>query len=92
MPVLGMPVLLPNARGESIKNGKKRALLSVALVLVLVLALLPGLFSLVQAAIPWTKVGEITLSELYVVDAEVIKNSATDYEMCGTPTAKQRSA
>jgi hypothetical protein len=76
-----MLVLLPNARGESIKNGKKRALLSVALVVVLVLALLPGLFSLVQAAMPWTKVGEISLSELYVVDAEVIKNSATDYEM-----------
>ncbi len=75
-----MLVLLPNARGESIKNGKKRTLLSVALVVVLVLALLPGLFSLVQAAMPWTKFPGVSLGgELYVVDAEVVKNGQLRY-------------
>ena len=79
--MLGMLVLLPNARGESIRDGKKRALLSVALVVILVLALLPGLFSLVQAAMPWTKFPGVSLGgELYVVDAEVVKTGST-YEM-----------
>ena len=60
---------------------RSRYLLTVTAVVLVLGLVLASLISLVQAAIPWTKLGEITLSELYVVDAEVIKNSDTDYEM-----------
>ena len=63
------------------KGSRKRVAVLVGISLILILALLPVASSLVQAAIPWTKLGGLTLSELYVVDTCVVKNSPTDYEM-----------
>ena len=63
------------------KGSRKRAAVLVGISLILILALLPVASSLVQAAIPWTKIPGVSLGdEMYVVDAEVIKDGGT-YEM-----------
>ncbi len=66
------------------KYSRNRAALAVVVTLVLILALLPiaSLISLVYAAVPWTKIPGVSMGgELFVMDAYVIKNSDTDYEM-----------
>lgn len=66
------------------KYSRNRAALAVVVTLVLILALLPiaSLISLVYAAVPWTKIPSVSMGgELFVMDAYVIKNSDTDYEM-----------
>jgi len=70
--------------GDIVKYSRNRAALAVVVTLVLILALLPiaSLISLVYAAVPWTKIPGVSMGgELFVMDAYVIKNSDTDYEM-----------
>ena len=63
------------------KRIRKQATRAV-FVLSLALILTASLVMLVQAAVPWTKQGVVSLDgELFVEEAYVIKNSATDYEM-----------
>ncbi len=70
----------------SVKYIKKQTTLAV-FVFSLALILTVSLVMLVQAAVPWTKSGTFSLTdghgnnELFVEDAHVIKNSATDYQM-----------
>ncbi len=65
---------------------RKQAALAV-FVFSLALILTANLVMLVQAAVPWTKQGVVSLKddllvdELFVEEAYVIKNSTTDYEM-----------
>ena len=67
------------------KRGKKLISLGIAVILGLSLILIPiaSRLSPVQAAVTWTKSSEeVTLdSELYVVDAWVIKEDSTTYKM-----------
>ncbi len=66
------------------KRGKKLIGVGVAVILGLSLILVPMVsrVSPAQAAVTWTYPVEVTLdSELYVVDAWVIKESATSYKM-----------
>ena len=76
------------------KRGKKLIGLVVAVILGLSLILVPVVsrVSPAQAAVTWTKSGEVTLdSELYVVDACVIKESSTSYKMWYTHGKKDLS-
>ena len=74
------------------KRGKKLIGLVVAVILGLSLILVPMVsrVSPAQAAVTWTKYsGEVTMdSELYVVDAWVIKESSTSYKMWYTHAKK----
>ena len=62
------------------RRGKKLIGLGIAVILGLSLTLIPVLnrTSPVEAAVSWTKSGEVTLeNERYVIDAWVIKESST---------------
>ncbi len=66
------------------KRGKKLIGLGLAVVLGLSLILIPLLnrTSPAEAAVSWTKSGEVTLDgEQYVIDAWVIRESSTSYKM-----------
>ena len=66
------------------KRGKNLIGLGVAVILGLSLILIPVLnrTSPAEAAVTWTKAGEVTLDgELYVIDAWVIRESSTSYKM-----------
>jgi len=76
------------------KRGKKLIGLVVTVILGLSLILIPvaSRVSPVQAAVTWTKSGEVTLeNESYVVDAWVIKESSTSYKMWYTHVKKDLS-
>jgi len=76
------------------KWGKNIIGLGIAVILGLSLILIPvaSRLSPVQAAVTWTKSGEVTLdSELHVVDTWVIKESSTSYKMWYTHVKKDLS-